>query len=396
MNKFKYAISLLFTKKFIAKFIAYFILILAFYLLKDFLWIFFLTFIFAYLFLILAEFLKNKFDIFLAGHCIRPKVGEVLKKVVGVNFFIILEYIIFVWAIIFIVSDLVPKLINELTELPKSMPFLSQPISAITDKLIEIKNFRTELWWSIDEIVTNQDIQVVIDILRKLKSASVVFMQIMISLILSLVFLIDRERLKQYLLGIKESSFKFLYKEYKIIVEKIVKSFWLIFKAQAIIAFFNSLLTIVWLVIIWLIHGGGFPYLLTLWLFVFIAWFIPVLWVFISSIPIIIIAYTTIWWFSVVIEVLFLIVWVHLFEAYYMNPKIVSKYLELPVSLTFIVLIMSEHLFWIAWLLIWVSLFYFSVWLLRDLDKVFKKKNKRHRRSKVVSWIENKDKQVVK
>jgi predicted PurR-regulated permease PerM len=260
--------------------------------------------------------------------------------------------------------------------LPQNMPFLAEPISSVTNKLEEIKNFKSELWWSINEIVTNQDIKVVIDILWKLKSASVVFLQIILSIILSFVFLIDRHRLQKYLFGIKKSSFSFLYREYKIIIEKIVLSFWLIFKAQAIIALANSLLTVVGLIIIGLIHGWAFPYLLTLWLFVFIAWFIPVLWVFISSVPIIIIAYSIIWGYSVVFEIVLLIVFVHLVEAYYLNPKIVSRFLEIPVSLTFIVLIMSEHLFWVAWLLVWISLFYFIVWLLRDVDKVLKKKKK--------------------
>ena len=130
-------------------------------------------------------------------------------------------------------------------------------------------------------------------------------------------------------------------------------------------------------IIIWLIHGWTFPYLLTLWLIVFIAWFIPVLGVFLSSIPILIIAYSIIGGYPVLIEIIILIAIVHMIEAYYLNPKIVSRFLEIPVSLTFIVLIISEHLFWIAWLLIWVSLFYFIVWLLRDVDRVLKKNKKR-------------------
>jgi predicted PurR-regulated permease PerM len=205
------------------------------------------------------------------------------------------------------------------------------------------------------------------------------------SIILSFVFLIDRFRLQKYLHGIKKSSFSFLYKEYKIILEKIVKSFWLILKAQAMIALANSILTIIWLTIIWLIHGWTFPYLLTLWLIVFIAWFIPVLWVFISSIPILIIAYSMIWGYTILIEVVLLVSIVHIIEAYYLNPKIVSRFLEIPVSLTFIVLIISEHLFWIAWLLIWVSLFYFLVWLMRDIDSSLKKNKKKIKKVAVKS-----------
>jgi predicted PurR-regulated permease PerM len=72
----------------------------------------------------------------------------------------------------------------------------------------------------------------------------------LLSIILSFVFLIDRFKLKKYLLKVKKSSFNFLYKEYKTILEKIVKSFGLIFKAQAMIALANSILTIIGLIVI--------------------------------------------------------------------------------------------------------------------------------------------------
>jgi len=36
---------------------------------------------------------------------------------------------------------------------------------------------------------------------------------------------------------------------------------------------------------------------------------------------------------------------VHFIEAYYLNPKIVSTFLELPVSLTFMILVISEYIF---------------------------------------------------
>ena len=376
MLKVKQFLNILFTKKFISKFVAYAILIVTFYLFSDFLGIFLLTFIFWYLFLTLSEFLKEKIDSFLCKYCEIPKSQKFLKKIFWLNFIIVSVYVIFIGIIIFIVSDMVPKLINELSELPKNIPFLAEPVASVTNQLVEIKNFNAELWGSISQIVSNQDVDVVLDILGKLKSASFIFLEVMISVILSFVFLIDRFRLKKYLEGVKWSSFNFLYKEYKIILEKIVKSFGLIFKAQAMIALANSILTIVWLIVIGLIHGWAFPYLLTLWLIVFIAWFIPVLWVFISSIPILIIAYSMIGWVPVLIEIILLIAIVHVIEAYYLNPKIVSKFLEIPVSLTFVVLIISEHLFWIAWLLIWVSMFYFLVWLFRDIDKALKKKKK--------------------
>jgi predicted PurR-regulated permease PerM len=47
----------------------------------------------------------------------------------------------------------------------------------------------------------------------------------------------------------------------------------------------------------------------------------------------------------IIVAILLLIAIVHIIEAYYLNPKIVSSFLELPVSLTFIILIVSEHFF---------------------------------------------------
>ena len=362
---------------------AYALLIWAFYFFSWFLWIFLLTFIFAYLFLSWADFMKLKIDAYVDKNCKVAKRQKIIKKAISLNFLIVLEYVLFFGLLIFIISDMVPKLITELTELPKNMPFLAEPIQWVTHKLEEIKNFNAEIGWSISQVFTNQDMAVVRDIFERVKSASVIFLQLFISIVLSFVFLIDRFKIQKYLLGMKKSSFSFLYKEYKIIFEKIVTSFWLIIKAQATIAFVNAILTTVWLFCIWLIHySWAFPYLLTLWLIVFIAWFIPVLWVFISSIPILLIAYWTIWGYTILVEIVLLIAIVHMVEAYYLNPKIVSKYLDMPVSLTFVVLIISEHLFGIAWLLIWVSLFYFIVWLLRDLDKAVKKKKKVIRKAK--------------
>jgi predicted PurR-regulated permease PerM len=59
---------------------------------------------------------------------------------------------------------------------------------------------------------------------------------------------------------------------------------------------------------------------------------------------------------------------VHAVEAYYLNPKIVSSYLHFPVFITFIILIVSEHLFGLIGLLIGVPLFSIIIGLVEDLD----------------------------
>jgi predicted PurR-regulated permease PerM len=48
---------------------------------------------------------------------------------------------------------------------------------------------------------------------------------------------------------------------------------------------------------------------------------------------------------------------VHIVEAYYLNPKIVSSYVHFPVFITFVILLVSEHTFGLMGLLIGVPLF---------------------------------------
>lgn len=377
MTQIQKFLSFILTKKFFKKLFAYGLLIGFIYAFQDFAFIFFLTFIFAYLFLNLGEHIKLKIDWVIDKMAITDKTSEILKKFFWLNLIIVIEYIIFTWIIILLLSSILPKLVTELTEIAKNLPILTEQVNQVAQTLKEIKQDYSEIWGTITQVITNKDYEVLLNFFTRLKDAWLVFFQIILSLVLSFVFIVDRKKLNKYLQGIKKSNFKFLYNEYQTIFEKIVKSFGLIIKAQAVIAFVNAILTIFWLYIIWLFHGVVFPYILTLWLVVFVFGFIPVLWVFLSSLPIIFIAYTFIWWIEIVIAIIGLIFIVHTVEAYYLNPKIVSSFLDFPVSLTFLILIVSEHIFWFAWLLIWVSLFYFLMWLLKDIDEAISRKKKK-------------------
>ena len=236
--------------------------------------------------------------------------------------------------------------------------------------------FNHELGTNLKQLMNSSDFSIYAEVFQRLKTFSIISLKVILSLFMSFIFLLDRVKLWEYLWNIKKSNFNFIYKEYKIIFDKVVKSFWVIIKAQATIALVNTILTTIWLILIGYMNWGPYPFLLTLSLIVFLAGFIPVLWTFISSVPILIIWYTA---FSeagirFIIEVIILISVIHFIEAYLLNPKIVSKILSLPVSITFVILIFSEKLFWIAWLLLWISLFYFIIWILSDIDRTMEKK----------------------
>jgi len=380
MKRLDTLISFIFTKKFYHKAIAYGILILFLYLFKDFALLFFLTFIFAYLFYSAAKFLKEKIDISLDNFCKEHKNLTFLKKFFSINFVIVIEYILFLVVVITIISSAIPKLQSELTGLSQTIPALWDQIDNVKVMLWDINKNYSEIDSTIQNALNNENInyEVIFTIFEKLKSAWSIIFKFIFALILSFVFLLDRHKLQKYLKWIKKSNFSFLYKEYKIIFDKIIRSFGLILKAQSMIALANTTLTIIGLLIIWTVFlpWVGFPYLMTLWLIVFIFSFIPIVWVFLSSVPILIVWYSSYWWLLIVAVIIILIFIIHFIEAYILNPKIVSNFLELPITLTFIILIIWEHFFWIAGLLIWVSLFYFIAELLKDIDEAISKKYK--------------------
>ncbi len=287
---------------------------------------------------------------------------------------IILLYISFIWAVFFALSDLLPQITRELKDLPKYVPALKEPVAMVADKLEEIKNINSQIGGDIYEVFNKQNMEIFWQIFYKVKAFWSIFIQVILSLILSYIFIIDRKKLALYLIGIKWSNFWFLYTEYKIIIEKIVKTFGLVFKAQSIIALVNAILTTIGLFIIGMLNNySNFPFIYTLAIIVFICSFIPVMGTFISSIPILIIGYTTFQHIGIIFEIIFLIAFIHAVEAYYLNPKIVSSFIQLPISLTFLVLILSEHLMWFAGLVIWISSFYLILELLKDTDKIITK-----------------------
>jgi predicted PurR-regulated permease PerM len=73
-------------------------------------------------------------------------------------------------------------------------------------------------------------------------------------------------------------------------------------------------------------------------------------------------------WTDIVISITIMILIIHAIEAYILNPKIVSSYVHFPVFITFLVLIISEHLFGLVWLLIWVPMFSIFLGLFQDFD----------------------------
>ncbi|MED2186176.1 AI-2E family transporter [Bacillus wiedmannii] len=179
-----------------------------------------------------------------------------------------------------------------------------------------------------------------------------VSLQILLSLILSLFFLLEKERIITFTSKFKDSKLKIFYEEIAYFGERFARSFGKVIEAQFLIAVVNCILTVIALIVL------GFPQLLVLAVMIFLLGLIPVAGVIISLFPLCIIAYN-VGGVMYVVYILVFITVIHALESYFLNPKFMSAKTNLPIFYTFMILIFSEHFLGIWGLIIGIPIFIF-------------------------------------
>ena len=352
------------TKWFFQTLFAIVLLWLITFFLSDYLVLILWIFLFSFLFNALWMFIKKKIDYYLMKN--RNKYTIYIRKLISFKIIITFIYLVFILLLIYAISDLVPIFISELKQVLNNIPPISKDIDSLVLSLKEIKDINIDLKWTIKTFIKNTDIDTLKNFSEQIKNVWWYIMQFILAILLSFIIIFDKNKSLLFFKKVKAWNFAFIYKTYKTIFKKIWKWFWLIFKAQAWIAVINTIITITWFYLIWLVYWW-FQYILTMMIIVFICSFVPILWMWLSAIPLIFVAYLT-WWYNAWILVFFMVIFSTSFEVYVLNPKVVSSYLEFPISITFIVLIISEKIFWLLWFLIWIPIIYILIDLIKDLD----------------------------
>lgn len=195
-------------------------------------------------------------------------------------------------------------------------------------------------------------------------------LQVLLSLILSLFFLLEKSRIVAFTAKFKESRLAIFYTEIEYFGKKFARSFGKVIEAQFLIAVVNCVLSVIAL---WIL---GFPQLLGLALMIFLLGLIPVAGVIISLFPLCMIAYN-IGGIMYVVYILIIVTVIHALESYVLNPKFMSQKTNLPIFYTFMVLIFSEHFLGVWGLIIGIPIFIFLLDVLdvtsdemeKDLEK---------------------------
>lgn len=248
-----------------------------------------------------------------------------------------------------------PLITMEVTQLVKQITyFYSQPHD---NALI---NF-------VENIISSNQISAYLEngfsfLLKSFSDISKTSIQVLLALILSIFFLLEKPRLKEFTSKFKNSKIAPFYYEIQFFGQKFTRTFGKVIEAQFIIAVVNTILSVILLIIL------GFPQIIGLGIMIFFLGLIPVAGVIISLVPLTLIAFT-IGGFLKVIYVIVAIAIIHAIEAYILNPKLMSSKTDLPVFYTFVVLIFSQNFFGVWGLIIGIPVFVFLLDVLDVTDK---------------------------
>ena len=172
------------------------------------------------------------------------------------------------------------------------------------------------------------------------------------ALLLSLIFILEKDSILKFIYKFKGSKISVEYNYFSYFGNNFLNSFGKVIQAQIMIAITNTVLSVIGLTIM------GFPQLFALAFMIFILSLVPVAGVFISLIPLCLIAFK-IGGIIKVVFVLIMIFIIHAIESYILNPKLMSDTTHLPIFFTFVTLIVSEHFMGIWGLLLGIPIFIF-------------------------------------
>ncbi|HDX9578424.1 AI-2E family transporter [Bacillus cytotoxicus] len=306
------------------------LLVLILYGLKSMVNLILVTFILTYLMDRFQKFISRKLEHFL----------PINRKII-----IAFLYVALISGIVITLYKYVPVLMVQITQLvyqfnvfirnPPDNEIIKYLVSAIDH--VELSKY------------VNQGVDIVYNSLTNFWKVS---LQIFLSLILSLFFLLEKSRIVMFTAKFKESKLAIFYNEIEYFGRKFARSFGKVIEAQFLIAIVNCVLSTVAL---WFL---GFPQLLGLALMIFLLGLIPVAGVIISLFPLCIIAYNT-GGMVYILYILIIVGVVHAIESYILNPKFMSEKTNLPIFYTFMILIFSEHFLGVWGLIIGIPIFMF-------------------------------------
>ncbi len=325
-----------------------------------------LFFLFVYM---MSSFLTLAFLTFILSYTINSLIRHLCNRVSWPRWVVVLVIYfligIIVWGMGMVV---VPKIYHEGVLLYGEIP-------AAKAKLFDhLKTFREDQEYAmflegtgIEEAIRERFTSVVQSFTRFVQTIFRTSFHLLLSIIFSFLILWDLDRFRQGIQSLRKTRVRRIY---TVLSPRLIQFGDILgraFEAQIIIALLNTLFTLIGLT--WLKMSSK----LFLSLIIFVCSFIPVAGVFISSLPICLLAYKD-GGFFLVFQGMTMIAIIHFIEAYLLNPRIVGAHMSLHPFVSVCILVISEYLAGIWGLLLGVpcAVFLYQAMIMRQnhlLDK---------------------------
>lgn len=305
------------------------------YIMRSLITLFLLTFIFIYLINAAQKFIYRHI------HRIFP-----VKR----TFIIVFIYLIAIALLVLLIWVYLPQIVEQTVDVTKR-------ITSSATALLSQKTTGNDFWDSVLNQVRNIDLKSYVQsggkaVLSLIGNIGALGLYFFLAIILSMFFMLQKGRIYAFIGSFGSSKVSWLYNELKFFGLKFTNTFGKVLQTQILISFINCILSMIMLGIM------QFPSVLGLGVMIFMFGIVPVAGVFISLIPLSIIAYT-VGGFQSILYVLIMVVILHALESYVLNPKLMSDKTNLPVFFTFLVLTVSSHFFGVWGLLVGIPVFIF-------------------------------------
>ncbi|WP_428980928.1 AI-2E family transporter [Limosilactobacillus alvi] len=259
---------------------------------------------------------------------------------------VLVTYILLILGLYYVVTDYLPMIVNQIAKMVDSLIkfYQSNDMNGVMKLINHYVSTRT---------IISQAKHGVTLAVNTLTSIGTLTISFVMSLILSFFYTIELKQMNEFSqLFLESKSLGWFFKDIYYFGKKFVNTFGVVLEAQFFIAICNTVLTLICLSFMHM------PQIFALGLMVFILSLVPVAGVIISLIPLSMVAYS-VGGFRYVVYIIIMILVIHALEAYVLNPKFMSSRTELPIFYTFVVLLVSEHLFGTWGLIVGVPIFTF-------------------------------------
>lgn len=214
----------IFSKIFFQKIVSIAILVAICYIFREFFSLFLITFVFAYLTLEIAQFIRKKILYYSKRH--PNNFWKFFEKYGRINNLVTILYILFVLLIIWIFASIVPKISMEIEGFIRRMPHVLNQVQELLFKLEENLGVKLGVPEIMNEVSSSFDFQETgREVIRYLQNAGGILVQFFIGIVMSYIFVIDRQDVFSFFGKMNRGNFSFVYQEFRYFSSKIVAGF---------------------------------------------------------------------------------------------------------------------------------------------------------------------------